>query len=108
MAGAKSDLMPIAVIGFGCRFPGGITNGKEFWDLLAEKRSAQSEIPPNRYSVNSFYHPDGDRYGTVSTVFWAINTLCVSDMLSDEQPSWSFPRGGCVSVRRSILLDIAN
>lgn len=59
--------MPIAVIGFGCRFPGDVTSGEKLWDMLVEKKSARSEVPSDRYSVNAFYHPDGDRYGTVST-----------------------------------------
>lgn len=67
MAFEGSKPMPIAVIGFGCRFPGDVTNGEKLWDMLVEKKSARSEIPADRYNVDSFYHPDGDRYGTVSS-----------------------------------------
>ncbi|KAF1941682.1 hypothetical protein EJ02DRAFT_491319 [Clathrospora elynae] len=56
--------MPIAVIGFGCRFPGDATSGEKLWDLLVEKKSARTEVPPDRYNVDAFYNPDGDRFGT--------------------------------------------
>lgn len=59
--------LPIAVIGFGCRFPGDSTSGEKLWRTLIEKKSARSEVPPDRYNVDAFYHPDGDRYGTVSS-----------------------------------------
>jgi len=58
---------PIAVIGIGCRFPGDATSSERLWNLLIGKKSARSEVPGDRYNVDAFYHPDGDRYGTVST-----------------------------------------
>lgn len=80
MADPKVDSMPIAVLGFGCRFPGGVTSGEEFWDFLTEKKSAHSGVPSDRYRADSFYHPDGDRYGTVSTVPAASTSTCMSNM----------------------------
>ncbi|MFI9155927.1 beta-ketoacyl synthase N-terminal-like domain-containing protein, partial [Streptomyces sp. NPDC053367] len=29
---------PVAVIGIGCRFPGGVTSPEELWQLLIEER----------------------------------------------------------------------
>ncbi|KAJ4376392.1 hypothetical protein N0V83_001675 [Neocucurbitaria cava] len=55
---------PIAVIGFGCRFPGDVTSSEKLWEMLVEKKSARREVPTDRYNVDAFYHPDGDRYGT--------------------------------------------
>lgn len=58
--------MPIAILGFGCRFPGDVTNGQKLWDMLVEKRTARTEVPQDRYNVDAFWNPDADRYGTVS------------------------------------------
>ena len=37
---------PIAIVGIGCRFPGGVVDPSSFWRLLTEERDAITEIPP--------------------------------------------------------------
>ncbi|MBN3888593.1 MAG: hypothetical protein HWQ43_05275 [Nostoc sp. JL31] len=49
---------PIAIVGIGCRFPGGVHSPVSFWDLLQNSRDAITEIPCDRWNVNKFYHPD--------------------------------------------------
>jgi acyl transferase domain-containing protein len=66
MASSDQNFTPIAVIGIGCRFPSDVTNSEKLWDFLINKKSARTEVPSDRYNVDAFYHPDGDRYGTVS------------------------------------------
>lgn len=63
----ESEAMPIAVVGMGCRLPGGASSPEKFWDMLMRKQSARREIPPERFNVDAFYHPNGDKNGTVST-----------------------------------------
>ncbi|KAI1258543.1 hypothetical protein F5Y18DRAFT_444487 [Xylariaceae sp. FL1019] len=58
--------MPIAIVGIGCRLPGGASSGEEFWDLLMRKQSARSDTPPDRFNVDAFYHPNGDKNGTMN------------------------------------------
>lgn len=45
----------IAIIGIGCRFPGGINDVESFWKLLTEARDAVSEVPADRWNVERFY-----------------------------------------------------
>jgi phthiocerol/phenolphthiocerol synthesis type-I polyketide synthase C len=45
--GSPND--PIAVIGLGCRFPGGITGPEALWQFLCEGRSSIGEVPPDRW-----------------------------------------------------------
>jgi acyl transferase domain-containing protein/NADPH:quinone reductase-like Zn-dependent oxidoreductase/SAM-dependent methyltransferase/acyl carrier protein/short-subunit dehydrogenase len=45
----------IAIIGIGCRFPGGVNDTESFWKLLAEGREAISELPPDRWNVERFF-----------------------------------------------------
>ncbi len=49
---------PIAVIGMGCRLPGGANSPEQLWDMLAEGRSGWGEVPADRWNWRSFYHPD--------------------------------------------------
>src|SRR6476620_4640500 len=45
----------IAIIGIGCRFPGGVNDTESFWKLLAEGREAVSDVPLDRWNVERFY-----------------------------------------------------
>ena len=45
----------IAIIGIGCRFPGGVNDAESFWKLLEEGREAVGDVPPDRWSVERFY-----------------------------------------------------
>ena len=45
----------IAIIGIGCRFPGGVNDTESFWKLLDEGREAVSDVPPDRWNVERFF-----------------------------------------------------
>ncbi|ONI92679.1 hypothetical protein ALI22I_02665 [Saccharothrix sp. ALI-22-I] len=40
---------PIAIVGMGCRLPGGVDSPAQLWDLLSAGRDAVTEIPPGRW-----------------------------------------------------------
>jgi phthiocerol/phenolphthiocerol synthesis type-I polyketide synthase A len=42
---------PIAVIGVGCRFPGGIHGPDSLWRFLSDRDSAVREVPPDRWQA---------------------------------------------------------
>ena len=41
----KGDAEPIAVVGMGCRFPGGVNNPDQYWRFLREGRSGIVRVP---------------------------------------------------------------
>ncbi|QTA87823.1 Putative phthiocerol synthesis polyketide synthase [Desulfonema magnum] len=48
---------PIAIVGMGCRFPGGAHTPEQFWQLLREGRDALGDIPRSRWPVDDYYDP---------------------------------------------------
>ncbi len=60
---------PVAVVGMACRLPGGADTPERFWQLLCEGHDAIGEVPPDRWNIDTFYDPDPDAPGKMSTRF---------------------------------------
>ena len=54
----QSRVTPIAVIGMGCRLPGGIDSPDAFWQALLRGDDLVTEIPPDRWDVEDHYDPE--------------------------------------------------
>jgi acyl transferase domain-containing protein/acyl carrier protein len=63
--GSKKE--PIAIIGIGCRYPGGINNPEQFWSLLLNETHVVSEIPSDRIDVKAYYDPRPATPGKIMT-----------------------------------------
>ena len=52
---------PIAIVGIGCRFPGGANDPESFWELLRAGHDAVSTVPADRWDRDVLFesHPDG-------------------------------------------------
>ncbi|WP_392567434.1 type I polyketide synthase, partial [Streptomyces sioyaensis] len=59
------DEDPVAIIGIGCHYPGGVDSPEEFWALMADGREVLSDFPTDRgWDVPGMFDPDPDQPGT--------------------------------------------
>jgi acyl transferase domain-containing protein/acyl carrier protein len=56
----------IAIVGIGCRFPGGVTSPESYWTLLKEGVDAISEVPKDRWGRH-FFNPNRSASGKTYT-----------------------------------------
>ncbi len=54
---------PVAVIGMGCRFPGGADNPRRFWRLLRDGVDAITDFPRDRLHGTDYYDADPEAPG---------------------------------------------
>ncbi|MGB5615006.1 MAG: beta-ketoacyl synthase N-terminal-like domain-containing protein, partial [Sedimenticolaceae bacterium] len=55
----------IAVVGYSCRLPGG--RFSELWARLCDGEDLVTEIPPDRWAVETYSHPSKSQPGTAYT-----------------------------------------
>ena len=48
----------IAIVGIGCRLPDGVTCPDSFWDMLVEGRNGITEVPEDRWNIDTFFDRD--------------------------------------------------
>jgi acyl transferase domain-containing protein len=56
---------PVAVIGIGCRVPGG-DDPEGFWRVLHEGRDAAGPVPRGRFDIDAYYDPDTEVPGRIA------------------------------------------
>ncbi|MFJ9512536.1 SDR family NAD(P)-dependent oxidoreductase [Streptomyces sp. NPDC101754] len=64
----ESAREPIAVVGVGCRFPGGVTSPEGLWGVVSEGVDAMSDFPEDRgWDLEALYDPDPEAQGKTYT-----------------------------------------
>lgn len=52
----------VAIVGYACRLPGA-RNSDAFWKLLRNNRCSVTQITPDRFPAQTYYHPSADQIG---------------------------------------------
>jgi acyl transferase domain-containing protein/acyl carrier protein len=58
---------PIAIVGMGCRFPGGARDPERFWRLLRDGIEGVRDVPAERWDKDAWYDPDPEAPGKMRT-----------------------------------------
>ncbi|KAK3178718.1 suppressor of los1-1 [Lepraria neglecta] len=58
---------PVAIVGMGCRWAGGVKDAPGLWQLLRSKRDGWREFDEPHFPAKGFYHANQDRPGSVRT-----------------------------------------
>src|SRR5437660_542374 len=55
---------PVAIVGMGCRYPGGVDSAAGLWEMVAAGRDVVSGFPTDRgWDVEGVFDPDPDMVG---------------------------------------------
>src|SRR5262249_16060429 len=96
---------PIAVIGMGCRFPGGASHPEAYWQLLRAGVDAITEVPATRWDVNVYYDPDPDVPGKMYTRYGGF--LEAVDQLDHQFFGISPREAASMDPQQRLLLEVA-
>ncbi|MGI9365904.1 MAG: polyketide synthase [Rhizobiaceae bacterium] len=59
-----SSREPLAIVGMGCRLPGGNKSPNQFWEFLLAKKSGITPIPNDRWNIDRYFDDNPDGIGT--------------------------------------------
>jgi acyl transferase domain-containing protein/acyl carrier protein len=66
-AHSRAAREPIAVVGVGCRYPGGVDSIDGLWRVASEGVDAVREVPADRWDIDAYYDPNPDAVGKMVT-----------------------------------------
>ena len=99
-------MVEIALVGIGCRFPGGVHDGQSFWEFMISKGDGIVDIPADRWNADRFYDPDPDAPGRMYTRKGGFLTQSLWDF--DPEFFGISPREAAVTdPQQRLLLEVA-
>ena len=103
----KAGTEPIAVIGMACRFPGGVDNPDEYWELLKQGRSGIVRVPLQRWDADQYYTDDHTVPGTICNREGGFLTTWQPDEFDAEFFSISPREAAAMDPQQRLLLEVA-
>jgi phthiocerol/phenolphthiocerol synthesis type-I polyketide synthase A len=103
----KSDTEPIAVVGMGCRFPGGVNNPAQYWQLLKGGDSGIVRVPPERWDADAYYSEDHTVPGTICTREGGFLTSWQADEFDAEFFGISPREAAAMDPQQRLFLEVS-
>ncbi|MGB0972919.1 MAG: type I polyketide synthase, partial [Mycobacterium sp.] len=103
----KVETEPIAVVGIGCRLPGGIDDPDGFWQLLVDGRSGVIRVPASRWDADEFYSPDHSVPGTICNREGGFLTSWQPDEFDAEFFTIAPREAAAMDPQQRLLLEVA-
>jgi len=103
----KGDTEPIAVVGMGCRFPGGVKDPAGYWRLLHDGGSGIVRVPPERWDADAFYSADSTVPGTICSRDGGFLTSWQPDQFDAEFFGMSPREAAAMDPQQRLLLEVA-
>src|SRR6201996_1435142 len=102
-----ADTEPIAVVGLGCRFPGGVNNPAEYWRVLQDGVSGIVRVPTDRWDADAYYSEDHTRPGTICSREGGFLTAWQPDEFDAEFFGISPREAAAMDPQQRLLLEVA-
>ena len=103
----KASTEPIAVVGIGCRLPGGVNNAEEFWTLLREGGSGVIRVPADRWDADAYYSDDHTVPGTICNRNGGFLTSWQPDEFDAEFFNIAPREAAAIDPQQRLLLEVA-
>jgi phthiocerol/phenolphthiocerol synthesis type-I polyketide synthase B len=103
----KGDSEPIAVVGLGCRLPGGVGDPDGYWQLLQEGRSGIVRVPGERWDADEFFSADNSVPGTICTREGGFITSWRPDEFDAEFFGISPREAAAMDPQQRLILEVA-
>ena len=103
----KGDIESIAVIGMGCRFPGGADNPAQLWQLLQAGVDGIVRVPPERWNADVFHSDDHSAPGTICSPEGGFLTSWRPDEFDAEFFGISPREAAAMDPQQRLLLEVA-
>src|SRR6202451_2000642 len=103
----KGDTEPIAVVGMGCRLPGGADTPDQFWRLLQDGGNGIVGVPSGRWDADAFYSDDHSVPGTIVSKEGGFLTSWRPDEFDAEFFSITPREAAAMDPQQRLFLEVA-
>lgn len=103
----SAETEPIAVVGIGCRLPGGVDSADDFWRFLSDGESGVIRVPADRWDADEFYSPDYSVPGTICNREGGFLTSWQPDEFDAEFFSIAPREAAAMDPQQRLLMEVA-
>ncbi len=85
---SQNQHSPVAIVGIGCRFPGGCDSPDSYWQYLLDGKNAVKEMTDERWGADLLYNDDPDKPGKI----YSKHVGLIDDVEKFDAETFNIPR----------------